>query len=522
MATQLPPPSKRQKRQAQEKANAQQEPEPAPAGSIRIRFVDQATNEAGELPVVAVPLAQSSVKNLELLLNNLQGQEDPSDRIPYRFSYRTASQKQGEDGEDIRFGEQEDLFNRLIKQGKAGTEEEVTLYYSPQAVFRVKAVSRCSAAISGHGSPILCTQFSPSSSSRLASGSGDSTARIWDCDTGTPVHTLKGHTSFVLAVAWCPGNAGLLATGSMDSTIRFWDTKNGQPLGGPCKGHSKWINSLSWEPYHLQQPDRPRVASASRDGTVRIWSAVDRQTDFVLSGHKGSVTCVKWGGTGRIYTASHDKTVKIWDAATGRLIENLTNHAHWVNHLALSTDFALRTSYNDHTGSAPTSEAERIAKAKKRFEEASTFGGKTVETLASASDDLTIYLWNPLHSTKPVARLTGHQKQVNHVTFSPDGTLLASAGFDNAVKLWNAQDGKFICTLRGHVAAVYQCCFSPDSRLLVSASKDCTLKAWDVRTGKLKEDLPGHKDEVYAVDWAPDGGFVGSGGKDKQIRIWRN
>jgi len=46
----------------------------------------------------------------------------------------------------------------------------------------------------------------------------------------------------------------------------------------------------------------------------------------------------------------------------------------------------------------------------------------------------------------------GHQNKVNHVQFSPDGTMIASAGWDNATKLWNARDGKFLKSLRGHVA----------------------------------------------------------------------
>ncbi len=226
------------------------------------------------------------------------------------------------------------------------------------------------------------------------------------------------------------------------------------------KGHTGFIRSLAWEPYHLQT-GRPRVASSSKDATVRIWDAISKHADIVLSGHKASVSCVKWGGTGWIYTSSQDKTIKIWDSAKGVLIQTLQAHAHWVNHLALSTDFVLRTGYFDHTGQVPPTSEEKLAKAKDRFRITATINNKLVERLVSASDDNILYLWDPFGSTttKPVARMLGHQKQVNHVTFSPDGQYVASSSFDNSVKLWSARDGKFILTCRGHVAPVYQATF---------------------------------------------------------------
>ncbi|KAF3483756.1 WD repeat protein [Arthroderma uncinatum] len=493
MATVLPPPSKRQRREIDEKAREQQEVDSIPEnlGSVRVQFFDQSTGSASG-PAVAVPLGDATVRNLEILLNTLQGNDD-DERIPYRFAYK----EDDKDGNLVDISS--DLYHSLLQPGIKTTEDIIHLQYTPQAVFRVKAASRCSASIVGHGEAILATSFASSSSSRMVSGSGDSTARIWDCDTGTPLHTLKGHSSWVLAVSWSP-NDKIIATGSMDNTVRLWDPQTGQALGGPMKGHSKWIMSLAWEPYHLQSPGKPRLASASKDSTVRIWDTVSRRIESVLTGHKGSVSCVRWGGLGKIYTSSHDKTIKIWHPEDGSLIQTLSSHTHRINHLALSTDFVLRTSYNEHNQKAPEKEEDKVKLAKERFEKAATVNNKVSERLVSASDDFTMFLWDPASSNKPVARMLGHQKEVNHVTFSPDGAYIASASFDNHVKLWNARDGK----------------------LLVSSSKDTTLKIWDIRTGKMKMDLPGHQDEVYAVDWSPDGEKVGSGGRDKVVRIWRH
>ena len=55
-----------------------------------------------------------------------------------------------------------------------------------------------------------------------------------------------------------------------------------------------------------------RLASASKDYSVRVWDVVQQQVEFILNGHTQNVTSVKWGGMNLIYTASKDRTVKVW------------------------------------------------------------------------------------------------------------------------------------------------------------------------------------------------------------------
>lgn len=116
--------------------------------------------------------------------------------------------------------------------------------------------------------------------------------------------------------------------------------------------------------------------------------------------------------------------------------------------------------------------------------------------------------------------LHGHSHSVRCVTFSPDGTLIASGSTDNQVIIWDADSGTLRHILVGHSQTVNSVCFSPDGQTLVSASDDRTLRLWDVQTGTLLQTLTGHNGLVTRAVYSPGGKLLFSGGSDRIIRRW--
>jgi WD40 repeat protein/serine/threonine protein kinase len=286
------------------------------------------------------------------------------------------------------------------------------------------------------------------------------------------LRTLKGHTGQVFSVAFDP-DGSRLASASADGTIKVWDVASGQELR-ELKGHIGQVSSVAFS------PDGSRLASAS-DETIKIWDAARGQVLRTLKGHTGDVQSVTFSPDGRrLASASVDNTIKVWDLARGNEPRTLKGHTGAVLSVAFSPD-----------------------------------GSR----LASASYDGTIKLWNTANGHQ-LLTFTGHAGRVTSVAFGPDSSRLASAGFDRKIKVWDTASGEKLREFNGHTGVVLSVAFSPDGSRLASASGDQTIKVWDTASGQEVRTLKGHTNWVLSVAFSPHGSRLASASDDQTIKVW--
>mmetsp|Transcript_7479 Transcript_7479/g.18141 ORF Transcript_7479/g.18141 Transcript_7479/m.18141 type:complete len:540 (-) Transcript_7479:54-1673(-) len=259
----------------------------------------------------------------------------------------------------------------------------------------------------GHRERLSDVQFNPQWSSAslgdasasdtacCATGSADSTVKIWGGGSMKVMATLGGHAERVCRIAWHPSGKFIGST-SYDRTWRLWDAETTQEL--LCQeGHSRAVYTIAF------QGDGALVATAGLDSYGRIWDLRTGRAVLALAGHVKQVLGLDFCPSGvKCATGSDDNTIRLWDLRKKKSYYTIPAHPNLISSV--------------------------------RYSDCGDF-------LFSSSYDRSVKVWN-LRNCTSVKTLAGHDEKIMRVDVAPGGTMIATASYDRTWKLW--APGKFM------------------------------------------------------------------------------
>ena len=334
---------------------------------------------------------------------------------------------------------------------------------------------------------------------RLAAGYQDGTVHIWDVLDGREL--MIPHREFypVHSVAWSPDGSRLAWAEADDLVI--WDVAAGRELR-VIAGVTNTVttaNAVAWS------PDGRRIAAGGNSPSVQIYDDATGQLLAEFQGHRGAVNCVAWSADGtRLASGSEDGTVRIWNAATGKELVEPLQHAGGVRSVSWSSDgtelasgdYSLARIWDASTGQAVRS-----------FKSPSVVAWKpgTRQLATAYHHDAVVRQWDLSVTNRPLAAFRGHTSPTECLTWSPDGSWLASGDEDGNIKIWNAAANDALS--KNHVVkgGFLSAKWSPDGTHLAMASANGFVSIFDSATEKVSRTLYFTNQSVSFAAWSGDG-----------------
>ena len=377
-----------------------------------------------------------------------------------------------------------------------------------------------------HNNHVTSAQFSPDGKRVLTASDGYPgglgmchEARVWDAQSGQLLTGPLKHKGSVSSAQFSPDGKRIL-TASSDGTARVWDAQRGQLLAEPLKDDPS-MRSAQFS------PDGKRLVTASSDGTARVW---DAQSSQPLTGplrHNRAVGSAEFSPDGkRILTASADGSARVWEIKTGQPAIEPLKHNGAVMSAQFSSDgkrILTASSHYERTGQARVWDAQSGQPLTDPLKHPGTVTSAQFspdgKRIVVASWDGTARVWDT-QSGPPLPEPLKHKREVISAQFSPDGTRILTASEDYTARVWDAQTGQALTAPLKHNKPVHSARFSPDGRRIVTACEDETVRVWDAQSGQPLTEPLKHGSPVRSAQFSPDGRRIVTASYGGTARVW--
>lgn len=289
-------------------------------------------------------------------------------------------------------------------------------------------------------------------------------------------------------------------------------------------GHSGWGRAVAFS------PTEPILASTADDGVIIFWNLETGEPIIELTEHSSSVLDIVFSSDGtKLISGDYEGNAIVWDTETYEILNSLEG-GHFDAIYSVGFNFDASFAFTGGGGQDLTLVIWDLAASDEYYGSQSQSGG--VDGIAYATNEngqdfLATGLWSGLAGIDTInsdgeldnLHVVNHGETIVQVAFSPDVSILATAGKDSVARLWNVETGRQIVELRGHRREVLGVVFSPDGSLVATCSLDQTVKIWDVETGDLLATLQ-HEAGLIDVDFNADGTLIATAGNDGNVYVW--